>query len=400
MWPGVSPFEVQQVLHGWWEREPEPVGDLLVELLAMSGPDAASHLSAPLLAELEHLKPWHRGRVFMALDVVVRAGGNPSHAGLEAAAKASGHFQTAGAAGRFLRRAALEGWSLLEVFDELEHHGTDSKEARVRHALRLARLQRAGEWDALASLSAVYRMHRYGNLHPAIGLVEAQLLAEDPEAVAEAREALSELERFEGDMHSAWYALVPVLVRNLSSDDERDRAEAARSFRHVTYGLDQVDGLSEAEARAYLLPTLNELMPPLAAVLEDPLPHIAAQAAETLHTFESLGASLEPIREQVEAGLDHANVHVREQLSDALTRWRRRVGEEASLPPGYSHRRRYAANDEPIDQAKPRRCGMCESLAVRTIFCLEDISQTHAHITVETRCSECGVYAEHHTGYG
>jgi hypothetical protein len=397
LWPGVSPYELQVVLHAWWEQEPGAVDGLIAEVLALPGPAAASRLTAPLLVRLQSAAARERPTIYGALEIVVRAGGDATP-GFAAAAVAVGDRSTASAAGRFLRVAALAGGSLVPVLDALEAAGAGTHEREVRRALSLGRLQRAGETDAIRTLAQVHDAHPVANLVEAIGLLEAQLLAQVPEAEAEARAALAGLGAAGADLFRAWQHLTPMLVRTLAAGDEGQRTEAVRALGQVRHTPPYAS--DEARARAELPGLLDPLMLPLAAALADPSAVVAAAAATTLDIFVELGASARAVRAELAAALGHDRVDVRQHASHCLSSWLRAAGEEAELPGGHSHRRRYAASDAPLDGGRPGTCALCGAPEVRIIWKHEDISQTHAHITIETLCGACGMYGEQHAGYG
>ncbi len=397
LWPGVSPYELQAVLHAWWEQEPDAVDGLIAEVLALTGPAAASRLTAPLLARLPSAAAPLRCTIYGALEIVVRAGGDATP-GFSAAAVAVGDRSTASAAGRFLRVAALAGGSLVPVLDALEAAAAGTHEREFRRALSLGRLQRAGEADAIRTLAQVHDAHPVANLVEAIGLMEAQLLAPAPAAEAEARAALAGLGAAGADLFRAWQHLTPLLVRTLAAGDEGQRIEAVRALGQVRHTPRYAS--DEARARAQLPGLLEPLMLPLAAALADPSAVVAGAAATTLDLFVELGASAHAVRAELEAALGHHLVDVRQHASHCLSSWLRAAGEEAELPSGYSHRRRYAASDVALEAGRPGTCALCGAPEVRTIWKDEDISQTHAHITVETLCGACGMYEEQHTGYG
>jgi hypothetical protein len=397
LWPGVSPYELQEVLHAWWEQEPGVVDGLIAEVLALSGPAAASRLTAPLLARLQSTAARQRSTIYGALEIVVRAGGDATP-GFAAAAAAVGDRYTASAAGRFLRVAALAGGSLVPVLDALEAAGAGTHEREVLRALSLGRLQRAGEADAIRTLAQVHDAHPVANFVEAIGLMEAQLLAQAPAAEAEARAALAGLGSAGADLFRAWQHLTPLLVRTMAEGDEDQRTEAVRSLGQVRYTPPYAS--DETRARAELPGLLEPLMLPLAAALADPGAVVASAAATTLDLFVELGASAHAVRAALAAALHHDLVVVRQHASHCLSSWLRAAGEEAKLPSGHSHRRRYAASDAPLEGGRRDTCGLCGAPEVRTIWKAEDVSQTHAHITVETLCGACGIYGEQHGGYG
>jgi hypothetical protein len=385
------------VLHAWWEQEPDAVDGLIAEVLALTGPAAASRLTAPLLARLQSAAARERATIYRALEIVVRAGGDATP-GFAAAAGAVGDGSTASAAGRFLRVAALAGGSLVPVLDALEAAGAGTHDREVRRVLSLGRLQRAGEAEAIRTLARVHDAHPVANLVEAIGLMEAQLLAQAPAAQAEARAALAGLGAAGADLFRAWQHLTPLLVRTMAAGDEGQRTQAARSLSQVRYTPAYAS--DEARARAELPGVLEPLMLPLAAALADPSAVVAGAAATTLDIFVELGASAHAVRAELEAALGHDLVDVRQHASHCLSSWLRAAGEEAEPPSGYSHRRRYAASDAPLEGGRLGTCALCGAPEVRTIWKDEDISQTHANITVETVCGACGMYGEQHAGYG
>lgn len=397
LWPGVSPYEVQAVLRLWWETEPDAVDALIAEVLALPGPDAATRLTAPLLAQLPLVPANERVTVFGALDIVVRAGGDAS-AAFPAAAEATRDWRAAAAAGRLLRIAAHAGWSLLPVLDALQAGAASSREGEVHRALRLGRLQAAGEHDAVAALAEIDDAHPVGNFRAALGLLEAQLLSADTSARAEAQTTLAALRDAGSDLFAAWQALVPLLRRNLAHGDGDARGEAARMFGQVRFTPRYARDPEAAEAA--LAANLETVLPVLGAALADTSAYVAGQAAEAIDVYVELGASAAAVRGELTAALQHDAPFVRQHASHALSTWLRAAGEEAELPRGYSHRRRYADTDAAIRDERMGRCELCGAEAVVVIWEDADISQTHAHITVETRCEACGVYGEQHHGYG
>ena len=393
LWPGVSPHEVLSVLSDQAKVDPTAVDALLEEALNLPPADAATRLMAPVIAAVDDRKPWDRAIVISALDALIRAGGDP----MAVLAFAVGELEerrTTETAARMLRRAALNGWSLAGVAEQLANCRVDKERPQVRRAYRLAALQERGFVGEIRKVAAVYHAHRpMGDLHGGIGVLQEQLLSDDMHEVRAARDALDNLVAAGERTHDSWLALLPVLTQQLGEGKTR-RQEAARAVSQLRYALKDASEPDRAALPGKLAPVVNAL----AGVLTEVSP-AADSAAEALGIVVGFGASLEAVRPQIDAALGHAQVGVRSDCSRALSVWLVREGIEEAVPARCSRRRVYATSDEPLEGEKVISCEACDAPAP-VLYRYEEINQFDEHHMVETLCPACGLYSEHHWGYG
>lgn len=386
LWPRVGPYEVASTLSEWSAVEPGPADALLAEVSALPPADAATRLMPAIAARLEPTPPRDRHIVLHALDALVRAGGDPTSI-LGVPAQALLERRTAGPAATALRRAALRGWPLDGVREPVER--CESTEPPVGHVKRLLALQDHGEHAAIRTLCGIYDASVIGNLHEGLGVLEARLLAGD----AGARQALAEAAAAGADLFRQWEAMLPVWVDALGTDAREAAARAIGQLQHVT-GETRIP---PDEALQSALPRLGVAIGPLCARLSD-RSRAAEAAARTLQSLVAQGASLAGHESEVEAALSDARVAVRHPCSVALTAFLEREGREEPLPAGFSRRPIHAVGPTPLPDERPTRCGHCGGEA-HVVYKHEDISQTHADILIESRCSVCGLYEESRYGY-
>ncbi|MEZ4316267.1 MAG: hypothetical protein R3F61_02135 [Myxococcota bacterium] len=389
LWKGVEPYPVVAVLCEAAENDPslEPVVE---HALTQTGPGAATHLMEAVAGTVRVRAPRDRVTTMHALDALVRAGGDPRGVLDVAVGALSG--PTLRSAAEVLVRAALWGWSLETVTEPLfDTDGSGEGCVQLEHARRLATLQQRGEHAAIRGLARVYRAMPVANLHPGVGVLEAQLA--DPERRELAADVLVALQEADGDMSDCWEALLPILEQSLRAGPDWERRDAAHTVAQVRYAN------KEPDARVGLQAPLRTLIQALVEVLPDERSRVADEAAGALSVLAERGADLSHADTALAHHAEDPRPAVRIACSRALSAWRVRAGAEAELPRGCSHRRVFAESDAPANDPPAHvECPACSEAAI-VIFRAEDISQTHADIMVEARCPACGVYSEHHWGY-
>lgn len=376
LWAGVDPYPVVAMLRRQAQSDPEGAQELLDEACALAPEEAATLLIQPALTWLRATEPDERGDAWRALDSLVRAGADPTEA-LPVAASALGTSEGRSAAARLLRRAALRGASLASVAEELlgiEVHPD------VRSVQRLALLEREDS-TLLLALGQAYEGQRVANLFPALALLEEQLLTE---AAEEARDALVAVVDAGEDLLASWVALLPVLLRQLGH--EPHQREAARMLGQLRF--------ADGDDAASRLPPLQGVAVALAPLLTAAAP-VAREAARTLELLAATETDLEPVATELRAGTHSDSRLVRSCCSRALSLWLCRTGVEAPLPPGQSHRRVHAANDEPFEGTRSRRCPACNESGARLIFEWDDGAQFYRSGLTEVFCPACQVYTVH-----
>ena len=386
LWPGVAPYKVLDVLAHELERDPEPTQALVHEVLAMSGPNAATRLMQPIVDALPYRKEWDRPDIMTALDALVRAGGDLTPV-LDVVVECATHWRTESSAGRVMHRFVLVGGSLAPVHERLV--AIDSKDAELRTAQRLSKIQAAGLDEALRSLARSLANQPVGNLRGGIGLVEAQLVSADPVEAERATRCLVSLEAAGKSLHESFLAILPVLTHQLGSGDASVRAEAGRAIAQARYAC---KASSEREA---LIASIEPTVQALAVTLSDPSAPSAAAAAEALNLLVTAGASLASVREQVDAALAHASVDVRSPCSTALSAWLASTGAEAPLPPDCSHRPVYATSAEPVSE-RTSTCRVCEGTQAVAVYAYEGPEQFYRTYIDEVYCPDCGIWAVTH----
>ncbi|MCA9719365.1 MAG: hypothetical protein H6713_42775 [Myxococcales bacterium] len=394
-WPRIDPTWLCWVVKHLRERDGAAVEALVEDALARAPADAASVLMGPVTSAWPSVDERDRDNVLQALEILIRAGGDPGPA-LPILGAALGDRRTANHACSGLRCAALRGWSVAPVRDQLAR--AQGERHRVRALQRLDELGRRGLHDELRALDAVYREQPVGNLFEAIGLLEELLLSETDEAVALARRALTRLRAAGRDLLRSWLALLPVLRRRLATGDADQRARAARAVGQLRYAFSETEE-SEDQARRLILPLLDPLVAALCEHLGDAASHTATMAAETLEILVGLGATLSRVRAELDAALDDERVSVRSPCARALSRYLVRAGEEAALPPGTSHRRTYAAAETPLPGERATVCPRCQQREAVVIYRHHDRGQTWDNTLIESMCSACGVFTVRSYGY-
>ena len=191
MWPGVSPGPVVAVLFDGSPSDSAVVDAVLDPVL--SGPDTATRLMGPIAATLDARSPQDQIQVLHALDALISAGGDPTEV-LSSVAKAMAQKETTQSAAGVLRTAALRGWSLASICEQLPF--ADSEQNEVRQVHRLAALQRRGQIAEFRRLATIYAaLSPMSTLHGCVGLVEEGLLSDELSEVRAAQTVLGTGER-------------------------------------------------------------------------------------------------------------------------------------------------------------------------------------------------------------
>lgn len=395
LWPRVDPGPLISLLRGHGEAVPG-VEETVAQAFSYPAEEAAaaaSLLMATVGAVLPAVQARERSAVMQALDVLVRAGGDPSPV-FTLLTQALRDASTQRSALTILRAAALRGWSLLPIEEPLAGmeeagSGRDS----MGSVQRLLRMQQAGYLSAITDLSVVYTAQRpMGTLLEGMGLVEELFVTGAQEDLELARATLADLVRAGKDFFAIWSAQVPVLRRHLRAQDAGLRERAACALGKIKYAVDKSSELDEEEAAREALPALTELLPELAKILGDETSASPA-AADTIRTVAALGCSMEAVEGALEAAMDDPRVDVRRACSEALSIHRVRTKKEAPLPRGFSYRRAYAQSDTPLPSRRsPMTCQLCGEQAVDVIHDWNDGAQFYSLSITELRCSACGVY--------
>lgn len=390
LWPGVSAERVHMVLRAASERGTPGVQPLLERAIELGGKEAADLLMAPVADTFPFPDYRDRPSTILALDALIRAGGDPTPA-LPALAQALGDRHCAAGAAHTLRRAALAGFDLEPLRAVL--NASDDDRGELHAVRRLAFMDRPDRRDILAQLAQVYADQRVGNLSEGIGLVEELLGSADAATRSIGDDVLSALLAAGRDLYRCWFALLPALRRVLARGDTTQRRRALRALDQFRCTPKYAVGLSEGEAAEQALPTLTALLVDVAPLLAT---DSARAAATVILHFTERGASAEGVVEALTQALTHADDQVRSACSQALSLHLARTGAEEALPQGASWRRSFATTDDPLRPAdKPARCARCGELAARTIYEHNDGAQFYSTTTWETRCAACGVYQVH-----
>lgn len=395
LWPHVDPGPLISLLRDCEEAVPgveETVAQAFSYPAEQAG-DAASLLMAPVGAALPSVEARERGLVMQALDVLVRAGGDPSPV-FTLLTRALGSESTRWSALRMLRAAALRGWSLLPIAEHLAgmEEPVDGRDS-MGSVQRLLRMQQAGCSSAITDLSTVYTAQRpMGIVLEGMGLVEELFVTGAPEDLELARATLADLVRAGKDAFAVWSAQVPALRRHLRARDAGSRERAASALGKIRYAVGKSSEFDEEEAARAALPAITELLPELARLLSDESGASRA-AADTIRIFAALGCSMEVVEGALEAAMDDPRVDVRRACSEALSIHRVRTKKEAPLPRWFSYRRTHARSDAPLPSRRSRMtCQICGEKAVDVIYEWNDGAQFYSLSITELRCSACGVY--------
>ncbi|MCA9663701.1 MAG: hypothetical protein KC486_35560 [Myxococcales bacterium] len=390
LWPGVSAERVHMVLRAASESGTPGVQPLLERAIELGGKEAADLLMVPVADTFPFPDYRDRPSTVLALNALIRAGGDPTPA-LPALAQALGDRHCAAGAIGTLRRAAIAGFDLEPLRAVLE--ATDDDSGELHTVRRLAFMERPDRKDTLARLAQVYANQRVANLREGIGLVEELLGSPEPATRDVGDSVLAGLLAAERDLYRCWIALLPALRHFLARGTATQRRQALRALDQFRYTPKYAVGLTKRQASKQALPTLTALLVDVAPLLAT---DAAGEAAAVILQFTELGAAAEGVVEALNQALTHADDQVRSACSQALSLHLARTGAEETLPKGVSWRRSFATTDDPLRPAeKPARCARCGELAARTIYEHNDGAQFYSTTTWETRCAACGVYAVH-----
>ncbi|OLS13155.1 MAG: hypothetical protein RBG13Loki_3224 [Promethearchaeota archaeon CR_4] len=149
-------------------------------------------------------------------------------------------------------------------------------------------------------------------------------------------------------------------------------------------------------------------VPTLASLLGD-VPAVAESAARALYACFLKGGDLSSVLPMLNVALGSPTVEVRAVAARILSRYKMLRGEEAPLqlhlqfkvPPAardsswtvnVSHRRTYAARDDPVQGEPPRACGACNSENTQCIYLKTTPEDALPGEEFEFKCNVCGKY--------
>ncbi len=219
----------------------------------------------------------------------------------------------------------------------------------------------------------------------ALRVLEKYLNAADPALQAATRQVLVIATQYPDDRKRVAMMLVPILIQGLSDSAPRIREASATALSAVPrQGGD-----------------IHSALPALVTCLSDPIAYVAEAAAHSLFSCTYYDYDLRSIRPALEANLSNPNRYLRHDVALALSHDLQRSGEEEPLPHNCSHRRLYAANDEPLPNIEHIcNCGVCGSKHTRCIYYDGCGSLAGTHQMWEYLCLDCGKYTicEYDTG--
>jgi len=183
-----------------------------------------------------------------------------------------------------------------------------------------------------------------------------------------------------------------IFLQGLADPDPAARIRAAEAI-----ALAAEEGINPSAA-----------VPTLAGLLED-TPAVVESAARALYACFLKGGDLSPALPRLDAALGSPIVEVRAVAARIVSRYKILRGEEAPLqlhpkfnvPPAtrssswtvnLSHRRTYAASDDPVPGEQSRACGACCSNDTRCIYMKIATEEALPGEEFEYKCITCGKY--------
>ncbi len=183
-----------------------------------------------------------------------------------------------------------------------------------------------------------------------------------------------------------------IFIQDLSNPDPAARIRAAEAI-----ALAAEEGINPSGAIA-----------PLATLLGD-VPNVAEGAARALYICFLKGGDLSAVIPSLLPALESARVEIRAVASRIISRYKILRGEEIPLklhpsfkvPPttrksswavNVSHRRIYAASDDPVGGEASRACGACNNEKTQCIFVKDGIEEDLPSKELEYKCPACGKY--------